>query len=707
MFWYPFIIELLKMTLSGSVVIAGVLAARLLLRKAPRWISYALWAVVLVRLLVPFSLQIPHGLVPKQVQALPEDAYYQTYERVTPGAAADAAVRAVGDTLNGGIGTVYIKSTTAAPIPVPAYHRQIWTLALTAIWPIGAAGMAIYALISYFRLRKRLVGSVNLERNIYLADNIPSPFVLGLVRPKIYLPSTLAAGEADCILRHERTHIRRFDHITRFLAFLALTLHWFNPLVWLAFVLSGRDMEVSCDEAVLAGTAGDIRADYAQSLLNLSVQRRFLSATPLAFGEGNVKKRIQNVLHWKKTPTALVALCLCLALLLGVFLMTDSSMNPDERLLRYFNEEFFYNQATGSTSQTHIFRNHFATHYYASPMQIDFYELFYDGGPENSFLFDFEHANQKEIDLVKEYFEFHEYTPVSPIYKTSTEELDVIFQQYTGFSQGNTFRRGLGKFQYIFDTNAIYWSHGDTNMVLLTFYDLTREDDLIHLYYNQTDTGYSVLTLRETADSYQFVSNLPQYYDQTPQELQNYYGTEYSDFKTFSPVFATDHRPGWDYELIGFTAKRDGVTGIGYAVGWRGLEGRLNITNTEYFAYIHPITYEPITDALSMPSSGCVTCGIGDSPDHTFSLFLCNEPDLARVRVFVNETDYFEQDVSAPMLLALPTAEILPDVAVFCMDSHGVTISQSRLTWSEYAQRQLQAMFNANEEHLRERGAFD
>ena len=152
------------------------------------------------------------------------------------------------------------------------------------------------------------------------------------------------------------------DHITRFLAFLALALHWFNPLVWLAFVLSGRDMEVSCDEAVLSGTETDIRGDYAQSLLNLSTQRRFLSATPLAFGEGNVKNRIRNVLGWKKAPAALVALCLCLALLLGVFLMTDSSMSSDERLLRYFNEEFFYNHTTGSTSQRHIFRNHFATH---------------------------------------------------------------------------------------------------------------------------------------------------------------------------------------------------------------------------------------------------------------------------------------------------------------------------------------------------------
>ncbi len=700
MFWYPFVMELLKMTLAGSVVIAGVLAARLLLRKAPRWISYTLWAVVLARLLVPFSLQAPHGLVPKQVQALPEDAYYQTYERVTPGAAADAAVRAVGDTLNGGIGTVYIKSAVAAPMPLPASHRQVWTLALAAAWPIGAAGMAVYALVSYLQLRRKLVGAVKLDGNVCLADGIPSPFVLGLVRPKIYLPSTLTAGEADYILRHERTHIRRLDHITRFLAFLALALHWFNPLVWLAFVLSGRDMEVSCDEAVLSGTETDIRGDYAQSLLNLSTQRRFLSATPLAFGEGNVKNRIRNVLGWKKAPAALVALCLCLALLLGVFLMTDSSMSSDERLLRYFNEEFFYNHTTGSTSQRHIFRNHFATHYYASPMQIDFYELFYDGGPEDSFLFDLEHTNQKEIDLVKEYFEFNEYTPVSPIYKTSTEELDAIFQEYTGFSQGNTFRRGLGKFQYIFDTNALYWSHGDTNMVPLTFYDLAREDDLIHLYYNQTDIGYSVLTLRKTVDSYQFVSNLLQYYDQTPQELQTHYGTEYSDFKTFSPVFATDHRPGWDYELIGFTAKRDGGIGIGYAAGWRGLDGRLNITSTEYFAYIHPITYEPITDTLSMPSNVYVTCGIGDSPDHTFSLFLCNEPDLARIRVFVNETDYFEQEITAPMLLALPTAEILPDVAVFCLDSHGMTIAQKRLTWSEYAHCQMQAMFDAGVEQL-------
>lgn len=326
MVWYPFVLTVLRLSAAGSIAIAVVLLARLLLKKAPRWLTCALWLVVLIRLLVPISFEGFFGVVPKSLTQLDEKVYYPAYEQVTPGAAADAALRTVGDTLNGGLGTVPVRLTpdaTPDTSAVPAYHRQVWSLVLTALWPIGVLAMAGYALVSYVRLRRKLVGAVQLEGNVYLADNIPSPFVLGLFRPKIYLPSTLTPAETEYILLHERTHLSHLDHITRPLAFLALTVHWFNPLVWLAFVVSGVDMEVACDEEVLDKAGADIRADYAQSLLNLSTGRVLIAATPLAFGEGGVKGRVKNVLRYKRPRTAVLLCALFLLSFLNMALLTD------------------------------------------------------------------------------------------------------------------------------------------------------------------------------------------------------------------------------------------------------------------------------------------------------------------------------------------------------------------------------------------------
>lgn len=326
MFWYPFILTVLRLSAAGSISIAVVLLARLLMKKAPRWLTCALWLVVLIRLLIPFSFEGFFGLVPKSLTQLDEKVYYPAYEQVTPTAAADAAFRTVGDTLNGGLGTVPVRLTpdaTPDSSAVPAYHRQVWPLILTALWPIGVLAMAVYAAVSYLRLRRKLVGAVNLEGNVYLADNIPSPFVLGMFRPKIYLPSDLTPTETEYILLHERTHLSHLDHITRPLAFLALTVHWFNPLVWLAFVVSGVDMEVACDEEVLDKAGTDIRADYAQSLLNLSTGRILIAATPLAFGEGSVKGRIKSVLRYKRPRTAVLLFALFLLSFLNMALLTD------------------------------------------------------------------------------------------------------------------------------------------------------------------------------------------------------------------------------------------------------------------------------------------------------------------------------------------------------------------------------------------------
>ena len=180
---------------------------------------------------------------------------------------------------------------------------------LTLTWLTGMALLLLYSVISLLRLRRRLVGAVRLEDNIYLADYIPSPFVMGLFRPKIYLPSTLTETERGYILRHEQYHLRRRDHVVKLLSFLALCVHWFNPLMWAAFILAGKDMEMSCDEAVVRELGEDIRADYSASLLSLATGRRIVAGMPLAFGEGDTGSRIRNLLNWKRPQPWIIAVC--------------------------------------------------------------------------------------------------------------------------------------------------------------------------------------------------------------------------------------------------------------------------------------------------------------------------------------------------------------------------------------------------------------
>lgn len=164
---------------------------------------------------------------------------------------------------------------------------QVWLFIGEIVWILGIVVMVIYSIISFIKLRRSLITSTPLKDNIYLADHISTPFVLGMIRPKIYLPSSLLENEQGYIIRHEMCHIKRFDHITRMLGFLALSVHWFNPLVWIAYVLSGKDMELSCDEAVMKSMDTDIKAEYSQSLLRFSTTKKMIHATPLAFGEGD------------------------------------------------------------------------------------------------------------------------------------------------------------------------------------------------------------------------------------------------------------------------------------------------------------------------------------------------------------------------------------------------------------------------------------
>ncbi|MCD8254594.1 MAG: M56 family metallopeptidase [Oscillospiraceae bacterium] len=329
MFFYTFLPKLLNMSLTAGVVIVVVLLLQLPLRRAPKIISYALWGVVLFRLLCPVSLTsavslfslldapaADSGALLSRIEYVPDDIVHTEYPAVA------LPVPALGEAVSAALPQGEEQLATdplAAPMTIATY-----------LWLAGVTAMAVYAAVSYIRLRRALTAASPLRDNIYLTDGIASAFVLGLIRPKIYLPSSLNAREQPYIIAHERCHIRRGDHIIKALAFAALCVHWFNPLVWLAFILSVRDMEMSCDEAVIRKMGAGVLADYASSLLNISTGRHVIAGTPLLFGEGGASGRIRNLARRRKPALWVTAAAAVVCALLAVCLLTNPQSSSAE-----------------------------------------------------------------------------------------------------------------------------------------------------------------------------------------------------------------------------------------------------------------------------------------------------------------------------------------------------------------------------------------
>ena len=307
--------KLLDINITATVVILLVIAARLLLKRAPKIFSYALWAIVLLRLLVPVSIQSPVAVVPEQ--KVFSAASGQTYEPVAPKPQVPQLQAPEDEPVTVMPAVPETKPETKQEISV---SLEGW---FSLAWMLGIGVIAAISLVSYGKLRKKVRISVPLQKGIRVADDIRSPFVMGFIRPVIYLPATLQPSEQRYIIAHEQHHIRRGDHIFKLLGFLALMIHWFNPLVWIAFVLAAKDMEMSCDEAVIRRLGPDVRADYSQSLLSLATGHRVFTGTPLAFGEGDPAGRVRNLARWKKPAIWVSVFCVVLCVVLGICLLTN------------------------------------------------------------------------------------------------------------------------------------------------------------------------------------------------------------------------------------------------------------------------------------------------------------------------------------------------------------------------------------------------
>lgn len=316
-------LTVINISLSASWLVSAVLILRLILKKAPKWVNVLLWGLVAVRLICPFTIESPVSLIPDFVGSGEwvsqwADDYVGDIDIHHPGSAYyDAAISAGRAPISDGEGSCYVV-TKHGQLGEPSTVENTVIPVLSLVWLAGIAVMALYMAVSLWRLRRKLDTAVLCKDNIFQSEHVTAPFVLGVVRPRIYLPFKLDGRDLEHVVAHEQAHIRRKDHWWKPLGFLLLTIHWFNPLMWIAYALLCKDIELACDEKVIQELGNEQRADYTQALVACSVNRRLAAACPLAFGEVGVKDRVKAVMNYKKPPfwiaAAAVAACAVVAL---------------------------------------------------------------------------------------------------------------------------------------------------------------------------------------------------------------------------------------------------------------------------------------------------------------------------------------------------------------------------------------------------------
>ena len=301
----------LNRSLAAGILILAVVLVRLVFKKAPRWLLCALWALAAVRLVCPVSIESVLSLIPSAEPVQPEII-------VSAQPAITSGIPAVDAIVNPPLAAAFTPSPAQSANPL-----QIWTFVAACVWLAGIAALLLYAAISALRLRLRMRTAVRLEGKVYQSEFVSSPFILGVLRPRIYLPFGLEAGAQAMVLAHERAHLRRGDQLWKPLGYLILTAYWFNPVCWLAYILFCRDIEAACDEKVVRELGEGCKAAYSRALLACSVPRKLITACPLAFGETGVKSRIKSVLNYKKPAFWLVLAAVIASVAVTVCFLTD------------------------------------------------------------------------------------------------------------------------------------------------------------------------------------------------------------------------------------------------------------------------------------------------------------------------------------------------------------------------------------------------
>ena len=304
-------LKLVNLSISASWLILAVLVLRVVLKKAPKWVMPLLWGVVALRLVCLFSIESALSLIPS-AETIPSEIVTETREPVLyEQATLDIVTNPT------------LPSAAEVPVGVSRQQAQVDFNIYSVLWLAGMAALLVHALVSAGKLKRKLATAILLRDNIYESEFVDSPFVFGVVKPNIYLPMHMDEGTAAYVIAHEHAHLARRDHWWKVLGYLVLALHWFNPLVWVAYILFCRDIELACDEKVVKGLDGAARADYSQALLSCAAPKRAVAACPLAFGEGNIKTRVKSALHYKKPAFWVAAAAVLAVVLVAVCFLTN------------------------------------------------------------------------------------------------------------------------------------------------------------------------------------------------------------------------------------------------------------------------------------------------------------------------------------------------------------------------------------------------
>ena len=304
-------LKLVNLSISASWLILAVLVLRVVLKKAPKWVMPLFWGVVALRLVCLFSIESALSLIPS-AETIPSEIVTETREPVLyEQATLDIVTNPT------------LPSAAEVPVGVSRQQAQVDFNIYSVLWLAGMAALLVHALVSAGKLKRKLATAILLRDNIYESEFVDSPFVFGVVKPNIYLPMHMDEGTAAYVIAHEHAHLARRDHWWKVLGYLVLALHWFNPLVWVAYILFCRDIELACDEKVVRGLDGAARADYSQALLSCAAPKRAVAACPLAFGEGNIKTRVKSALHYKKPAFWVAAAAVLAVVIVAVCFLTN------------------------------------------------------------------------------------------------------------------------------------------------------------------------------------------------------------------------------------------------------------------------------------------------------------------------------------------------------------------------------------------------
>ena len=332
-------LKLLNLSISASWLVLAVLVLRLISKRSPKWMNVLLWGIVALRLMLPFSIESALSLIPSAETVSPAVVQFDPAPTITSG------VNIIDNAVNPSLSEHFAAAPTMSVNPL-----YVWTYLAGWVWLIGLGAMLLYALVSYLRLRRRVSVSLCVRENIYLCDAISSPFILGVVKPRIYLPSGLDEVQRQNVLSHERAHLARRDHWWKPLGFALLAVYWFNPVLWLAYTLLCRDIELACDERVIRTMDESAVKTYSTVLLACSMPRKAVITCPLAFGEVGVKERVRNALHYKKPAFWVVAASVAVCVVVAVCFLTNPPTDTDAAgLVGFHREQVTYADVTDAS----------------------------------------------------------------------------------------------------------------------------------------------------------------------------------------------------------------------------------------------------------------------------------------------------------------------------------------------------------------------